>query len=162
MPVLHRELWLYGPRVVQFHQAQTSQTPVSGTVRLLFDGAAAPQNKKEIISTNKTRWVCVRIHFLILFGSNISRFQALSQEVMLMYYSRVSCAFRVHSAVQQFSISFKEKAGDLLEELHRPITGGDKVLGLCSPPLPHAPHWERLSSGWVYLCLSYSEGKVRS
>jgi len=93
--VLHfcTELWLYGPSVVQFHQAQTSQTLVQGTVHVLFDGTAAPKNKEEIISTNKRRRgrVGVRIHFVILFGSSISRLQALSQAAMPRYRSRMGC-----------------------------------------------------------------------
>lgn len=119
---------------------------VSGTAHVLFDGAAAPKNRKETVSTNKRRWV----GFLILFGSPISRSEALPREVMLMYHCRVSCTFRAHSAAPRFPISFKDAAGDLRVELHTPMTRSQSFVGCLLHPHP------RLHSGSVCLLAGFT------
>lgn len=83
MPVLHWKMQFYGLRAVRFHQAQTSSN--ISLRHVLFEVTAAPKNKKNILTNKRT---FVRIRFLFLFGSHISGFQGLSQEVVLVYYSR--------------------------------------------------------------------------
>lgn len=141
--------------MVQFHQVQTS---ANITLRhVLFDVRAAPKNKKNILTT-KRRWVTIR--FLILFGSHISRFQGLSRRVMLVYYSRESCTLRAHSlaALHFFQRKGRRFVGRVSQVNNR---RSQNVLGCYLLPAPGSI-LEVSSFGWIYLCLSYFEGKVKS
>lgn len=146
MLVLHRELWLYGSRQIQFHQAHTSTPLVWGTMCALFDGEA-PKTRKIILTKKRMGWGRRgEGHFLILFGSSISRYQALSQTVRLLYQNTQCCL-----AVLHFLQGKGRRPAGRAPQANN--IRSQKFSGLSSPPPPQASHCE---------CLSHFEGQVKS